>query len=1016
MSWSPGDERPEFRKVRKAGLDGLLLTRLSAGGEEETLGDLKAESGSAGLKLLADIELDSFAIDHPLVGQSPQFFTIRRQAAGDSPVDPRRPGPATGEARARLKDPDVARAVLPFIEKRLKAQMRAGADGFRIRRSDCAPPDFIADLVTRLRKSGDVLIIADGSSASRDAVSALRGIDGIASSFAFWDLAAPWLEEEFEALRLTAPLLSEIEPKSTDGARNPAEVERLMMAAALMGQGLIVSYDLLARHAEAVKRSVELSKATEAYCGEMRLIRLGSAVTAILRTDGPDVRTAENALLGLINRAAVAAAVNEPALLSAVGAGFQPFRRAGGRMPCFAPLAPAEVRIVEARRAKPVAAKHPARSSSASEAAARPRLVVEQVRPQVDGGDFPAKRTVGEAVSVEAVFFGDGHEQLAAELRWRAIDEKEWRTARMEERGNDRWTASFPLDRIGRYEFQVEGWLDRFGGFRRDYRKKLDAGVAQHVDFQEGRNLVEEARGRSQGDLGKRLADFLKRIDTADERHAPELLLDAELALLMDDADERPFAVRSGPRLVESERLQARYSSWYELFPRSQTDDPQRHGTFEDVIARLPQIRAMGFDTLYFPPIHPIGRKHRKGPNNTLTPGPDDPGSPYAIGSDEGGHKAIHPQLGTIEDFRRLVDEARRHGMEIALDFAIQCSPDHPWLEQHPGWFDWRPDGTIKYAENPPKKYQDIVNVDFYRKEAIPGLWLELRDTVLFWIEQGVKTFRVDNPHTKPFPFWEWMIGDIRSVHPDVIFLSEAFTRPAVMYWLAKIGFSQSYTYFTWRNSKKELTDYLIELTQSEAAEFFRPHFFVNTPDINPTFLHTSGRAGFQIRAALAATLSGLFGVYSGFELCEAQPVPGKEEYWESEKFEVKPRDWQAPGNIIEDIARLNRLRRAFPALQSHLGLSFYNAWNDQILYYGKRSPGTDEIILVAVSLDPHNPQEAEFEVPLWEWGIGDDGSIAVEDLVGEHRFAWTGKVQHVRLTPDRPYSIWRISPAGEKA
>jgi starch synthase (maltosyl-transferring) len=674
------------------------------------------------------------------------------------------------------------------------------------------------------------------------------------------------------------------------------------------------------------------------------------------------------------------------------------------------------VRVLTAKRGKPVAARRVSGASAARDAAEQPRLVIESVSPQVDGGAFPAKRTVGEAVEVEAVLFGDGHEQLAAQLRWRAIDEKDWQVARMDERGNDRWTAAIQLERIGRHEFLVDGWLDRFGGFQRDFTKKRDAGVAQKVDMQEGRNLVEQASRRCKGDLRRRLADYVKRIDKAGEEEAGDLLLDPGLSLLMDEADERPFQVTSPPRMLESERLQARFSSWYELFPRSQTDDPERHGTFDDVIARLPQIRAMGFDTLYFPPIHPIGRKHRKGSTNTLTPAPDDPGSPYAIGSDEGGHKSIHPELGSLEDFRRLLDESRRHGMEIALDFAIQCAPDHPWLNEHPDWFDWRPDGTIKYAENPPKKYQDIVNVDFYKPESIPGLWVELRDVVLFWIEQGVKTFRVDNPHTKPFPFWEWMIGDIRAVHPDVIFLSEAFTRPAVMYRLGKIGFSQSYTYFTWRNTKQELTEYFTELTQTEVSEFFRPHLFVNTPDINPTFLHHSGRPGFQIRAALAGTLSGLFGVYSGFELCEAQPVPGKEEYWQSEKYEVKPRDWQAPGNIVEDITLLNRLRRAFPALQSHLGLTFYNAWNDQILCYGKRAPGSDELILVAVSLDPHNPQEADFEVPLWEWGIGDDGSIAVEDLVADRRFSWTGKVQHMQLTPDRPYAIWRLTPAPEAA
>ncbi|MFN3674078.1 MAG: alpha-amylase family glycosyl hydrolase, partial [Bosea sp. (in: a-proteobacteria)] len=448
-----------------------------------------------------------------------------------------------------------------------------------------------------------------------------------------------------------------------------------------------------------------------------------------------------------------------------------------------------------------------------------------------------------------------------------------------------------------------------------------------------------------------------------------------------------------------------------ELFPRSITDDPARHGTFRDVIGRLPAIRAMGFDVLYFPPIHPIGATNRKGRNNSLTPGPDDPGSPYAIGSVDGGHDAVHPELGTLDDFRRLVQAAAEHGLELALDFAIQCSPDHPWLKQHPDWFQWRPDGSMRYAENPPKKYQDIVNVDFYGPGAIPGLWLALRDVVQFWVDEGVRIFRVDNPHTKPFPFWEWLIADIRSRDPGVLFLAEAFTRPKIMYRLGKIGFSQSYTYFTWRNTKAELTAYLTELNSEPARDLFRPHFFVNTPDINPVFLQSSGRPGFLIRAALAATLSGLWGVYSGFELCEAAAIDGKEEYLDSEKYEIKPRDWQAPGNIVAEIAQLNRIRRSHPALQSHLGLSFYQAGDDNILLFGKRAAGADEIILIAVNLDPFGAHGAEIEIPLWEFGLPDHGSLFVHELMRGHRFAWHGKTQTIRLDPnDTPFSIWRLS------
>jgi starch synthase (maltosyl-transferring) len=424
----------------------------------------------------------------------------------------------------------------------------------------------------------------------------------------------------------------------------------------------------------------------------------------------------------------------------------------------------------------------------------------------------------------------------------------------------------------------------------------------------------------------------------------------------------------------------------------------------------------MGFDVLYFPPIHPIGTTNRKGRNNSLKPAPDDPGSPYAIGARDGGHDAIHAALGTPEDFRRLVAAAREHGLEIALDFAIQCSPDHPWLTQHPEWFRRRADGSIRYAENPPKKYEDIVNVDFYAEGAMPELWLALRDVVLHWAGEGVRIFRVDNPHTKPLPFWEWMIADVRGRHPDVMFLAEAFTRPTMMYRLGKIGFSQSYTYFTWRNTKSEITDYLRELTTTEVADYYRPNFFVNTPDINPYFLQSSGRAGFLIRAALAATLSGLWGVYSGFELCEAAALPGREEYLDSEKYEVRHRDFNAPGNIVAEITALNRLRRLHPALHSHLGVRFYNAVNDQILVYGKLSPDGAEMILVAVSLDPHHVQEAPFEVPLWEWKLPDNGAVEVEDLMRGSRFVWQGKMQRVRLDPaDLPFAIWRIAPTGAR-
>ncbi|MEK6295153.1 MAG: alpha-amylase family glycosyl hydrolase, partial [Paraburkholderia tropica] len=481
-------------------------------------------------------------------------------------------------------------------------------------------------------------------------------------------------------------------------------------------------------------------------------------------------------------------------------------------------------------------------------------------------------------------------------------------------------------------------------------------------------------------------------------------------------ANHRPFLSRDATvQRVDAERAAARFASWYEIFPRSMSDDETRHGTFDDVIAKMPRIRDMGFDVLYFPPIHPIGLANRKGRNNALNAQPGDVGSPYAIGAAEGGHTAVHPELGTLEDFCRMLNAAHAHGLEIALDFAIQCSPDHPWLKAHPGWFAWRPDGTLRYAENPPKKYQDIVNPEFYAHDAKPELWLALRDVILFWVDAGVRIFRVDNPHTKPLPFWEWMIADVRARHPDVIFLSEAFTRPRLMYRLAKIGFSQSYTYFTWRESKREFIDYLTELTQSEVRDFYRPNFFVNTPDINPRYLQSGARSIHLIRAALAALLSGLWGVYSGFELCEARPLPNSEVYLDSEKYQLRAWDWNRPGNIVAEIASLNRIRRANPALQSHLGITFLGAHNDNVLCFEKATPARDNVIVVAINLDPWNEQGADIELS-WDtfqaWQIDDHARLAVVDEMSGERFEWQSRWQHVRLDPHaRPFAIWRIAP-----
>ncbi len=656
-------------------------------------------------------------------------------------------------------------------------------------------------------------------------------------------------------------------------------------------------------------------------------------------------------------------------------------------------------------------AERQAASLQLDDALQLPRIAIESVSPVVEAGRFPAKSVVGSPITVSAVIFTDGHDKLDGAVLYRAELEEVWHRVALKDLGNDLWQGEFTVQQPGRYQFAVQAWWDGYATFTYELMKKFGAGVPITLELQEGEQLMRRAAENAGPEYAERMAERLQTLqDTQSVEERVAFFLDPQSTELMRLTEPHPHRVNSPAYPLDVERKLAEFASWYELFPRSVTDDPARHGTLRDVISRLPYVRDMGFDVLYFPPIHPIGRAHRKGRNNSLKAGVDDPGSPYAIGSEDGGHEAIHPQLGTFEDFRALVKAAKEHGLEIALDFAIQCSPDHPWLKEHPGWFSWRPDGTIRHAENPPKKYEDIVNVDFYAKDAIPGLWLALRDVVKGWVEEGVTHFRVDNPHTKPLPFWEWLIADIRSTHPQVIFLAEAFTRPAMMARLGKVGYSQSYTYFTWRNTKAELETYFTELNEAPWRDCYRPNFFVNTPDINPAFLHNNGRAGFLIRAALATMGSGLWGMYSGFEICESAPVPGKEEYLDSEKYEIRPRDYQQPGNIVGEIAQLNRIRRQNPALQTHLGLKVFTCYNDNILLFGKRTADLSNFILVAVSLDPHNAQEAHFELPLWEFGLPDDASLHGEDLMTGHTWTWHGKTQWMRIDPGhQPFGIWRV-------
>jgi starch synthase (maltosyl-transferring) len=974
---------------------------------------IAATATASPLPLLMDVVIDRVAAGSPLAAAGGCFAEPDASAV----LDPRQQVDIRA-ASARLASSGEAAALGGFWEAHFSTWRGAGVAGFRLIGLNSCPTPLIRPLVTALRRgAGTGLLLAWTPGMSREALAALAGIglDGLFGSLPWWDFASPWLWDEYAALHRAGPVIgcAEVPGGPLLGAGSEAARRCAQSIAASLGAGWMDAGGDTGEHALALNGWRRDSPSLSADVPPAFPAGRGAGpVLALLRTDTPDVRTARHASLIVINTdAATQRSVATAPLFAPLGGRFDTLREQGDGAALAAGdalrLEPGEARSFGAAATLTPA---PARTldPASAKAAAEPhlRLAVEAITPAVDGGAFPVKRTVGDIVTVEADIVFDGHDKIAAALRWRGPGDTGWQEWPMLPIGNDRWSATFPLQTIGLHKFLVCAWKDRFATFRDELAKKVAAGIDVHLECIEGEQLVRAAADRSNPRLAAALNGAIEGGDLQ------EGLLTPELAALMARADNRPFRVQSAPMPVDAERIGARFANWYEIFPRSMSDDSQRHGNFADVRRHLPRIRDMGFDVLYFPPIHPIGLKNRKGRNNTLTPAPDDPGSPYAIGSADGGHDAIHPELGSLADFRALREAAEAHGLELALDFAIQCSPDHPWLKNHPGWFDWRPDGTIRYAENPPKKYEDIVNVDFYTEDAIPDLWIALCDTVLFWAEQGVRLFRVDNPHTKSFAFWQWMIAEVRKRYPDTAFLAEAFTRPKIMYRLAKIGFSQSYTYFTWRNTKAELAAYFTELADEAPRDFFRPHLFVNTPDINPPFLQTSGRPGFLIRAALAATLSGLWGVYCGFELCEAAAIPGREEYADSEKYQIRAWDWDRPGNIVAEIAALNAMRRDNPALQTHLGVSFLTSPNDLVLTYEKATPDRSNVVLVAVSLDPYTAQESTFDLPLWKWRLPDDGSVLVDDLVGGGRFTWTGRTQRVRLTQDRPYAIWRVRPA----
>ena len=1019
--WAPGADGDRFAP----GTLDRVHPALGGGLAGDYLRGLTRACRQHGLDAMIDLPLASLAADFD--GDAGPFSTV---SASDA-LDPRH-GAA---ARTRpLADPQ---ALGGWWGERLAAWVAAGLAGVRVLGLERAPGALDA-----LREAAPgATLVAWTPGLPRSVTAQLSAASFVVSSLAWWDFRADWFWDELADLRQIAPVLACPEapfgPRAAAGVHDPARVAAMLRRVAGMacatGDGWLVpeGFESGARRTMDVRgRLASADRSTASVldlAGLNQMLarggpRAGTQVLssapplALLRTDAADARFARHATLALLNTdTARARTTDAGALLPQVGGSFAPFR-AGAGAPALCPgdiitLAPGELMLFAADAVTKASTVAPLDADAARRFANGPRVAIESPSPCVDDGALPVKRLAGEVVAVEADAVCDGHEKLGVAMRWREPGSSAWREMRMRPAGNDRFRADLPLTCIGRYEYDIQAWRDAFTTYKDEIAKKSAAGIDVSLELREGMALLERTVARAQGSVRRALGDLQARLKEADDAAKLAAFLSAEVADFMAQADDRPLAASlPHPVRIDAERSGAGFAAWYELFPRSMSDDPNRHGTFRDVERHLPRVRAMGFDVLYFPPVHPIGRTNRKGPNNTLTPAAGDPGSPYAIGSEDGGHDALHPELGTMEDFQHLVAEAGRNGLEIAIDFAIQCSPDHPWLKQHREWYDWRPDGSIRYAENPPKKYQDIVNVDFYAPGSVPSLWVALADAVMFWMKQGVRLIRVDNPHTKPLPFWQWMIGSVRERYPDAVFLAEAFTRPKVMYRLAKVGFSQSYSYFTWRETKREMEQYLTELAEPGPRDYFRPHFFVNTPDINPVYLQNAGRSAYLIRAALAATLSGLWGVYCGFELCEGTPLPGREEYADSEKYQVRAWDWDRPGNIVPEITALNRIRRANPALRSHLNTTFLPAGNDVVSVFMKASPDRGNMLVVAISYDPNQPQQTDWEFPFWLWQADENAAFEAEDLITGERLTWRNKYQSVRLDPSRPYTIWRVT------
>jgi len=640
------------------------------------------------------------------------------------------------------------------------------------------------------------------------------------------------------------------------------------------------------------------------------------------------------------------------------------------------------------------------------------RVVISGISPQIEGGKYPAKRVTGESLTVSADIFGDGHDNVAASVLIKHETDKEWLEFPMTYLINDRWETTIPLEKLGFHQYQVIGWIDHYTTWKKGLVKKFDAGQDIAVELEIGAEMLLHGMNHANDTDKPDLQQWASQLSTPENLElAVNLAISDEVNRVMARIRDKEL-VTTFPQIfiVEVERKKAGFSSWYELFPRSAAAEPGKHGTFKDVKRLLPRVAGMGFDTLYFPPIHPIGEEKRKGKNNTLTPSETDPGSPWAIGNIAGGHKAVHPELGTIEDFEDLVLEAKKLDIEIAMDIAYQCAPDHPYVKSHPQWFKWRPDGTVQYAENPPKRYEDILPFNF-ETEDWKALWKELKSVIDYWIEKGVRIFRIDNPHTKAFSFWEWLIGEVRQKNPEVIFLAEAFTRPRVMEKLAKNGFNQSYTYFTWRNSKWEFEQYLTELTKTDLQYYFRPNFWPNTPDILPHHLAEGGENAHIMRLILAATMSSNYGMYGPvYEFGVNTPHPGKEEYTDNEKYEIKHWDWERYSRTGEIITLVNKIRKENAALQTTWNIDFTETNNEQIICYTKTDEKSSNKLIVVVNLDVHNTQGAHIKIPLHKLGINPDKPYLVKDMLSGEKYNWWGEYNFIQLNPyEMPAHILKV-------